>query len=66
MLRRLRIWLTLTVLLSGLAAILPQPTAAAANLVTVRVTIEEVRATECFEGTAFDACLGYADFYSFV
>jgi hypothetical protein len=53
------------VLLSGLAAILPQPTVAAANLVTVRVTIEEVRATECFEGT-FGGCLGAADFYSFV
>ena len=40
--------------------------AAAASPVTVRVTIKEVRALECFEGTAFGACLGSADFYSYV
>ena len=39
---------------------------AAANPVTVRVTVEEVRAVDCFEGTAFGACLGSADFYSIV
>ncbi len=66
MLRRLRVWLTVSVLVSALIAVIPPLPAAAATPVTVRVTIKEVRATECFEGTAFGACLGSADFYAFV
>mgnify|MGYP001057616397 CR=1 FL=1 len=63
---RLRRLLPLLVLISTFAAILPLPSLAADNPVIVRVTIEEVRAVDCFEGTAFDACLGKADFYSYV
>jgi hypothetical protein len=66
MFRRIRILLTLMVLISAFAVILPQPSVAAASLVTVRVTIEEVRAVECFEGTFLGGCLGSADFYSWV
>ncbi|MGA7670393.1 MAG: hypothetical protein WBW04_08210, partial [Nitrolancea sp.] len=66
-----RSWIVLVVLASAFTAIaLPTVPAALAfsNPVTVRVTIEEVRATECFEGTdpIFGNCLGAADFYSIV
>ena len=65
--RGIRVWLALALLASALAVLATSPaTMAAANPVTVRVTIEEVRAVDCFEGTAFGACLGNADFYSFV
>ncbi len=69
--RGIRVWLIFVVLASALAAIatpFAPNSAAAAFPVTVRVTIEEVRATECFEGTIpiVGGCAGAADFYSVV
>ena len=64
--RRIRFWLMSMVLASAFVVVVPPISVAAASPVTVRVTVEEVRALECFEGTAFGACLGSADFYAYV
>lgn len=64
--RRIRSLLAAAMVMATLVVIAPPAAVAAPLPVTVRVTIEEVRAIDCFEGTVLGGCLGAADFYSLV